>query len=99
MPIKPENKTNMPMLDPVERRRLFHEVNRGYDAPRARFEASRCLECQEPACETGCPVLVPIRKMARLIAEGRFEDSLRAVKAVNSPPAAVHHHDLFACQP
>ena len=87
MPIKPEDKTHMPMLDPVERRRLFHEVNRGYDAPRARFEALRCLECQEPACETGCPVLVPIRKMARLIAEGQFEDALRAVKEVNSLPA------------
>jgi glutamate synthase (NADPH/NADH) small chain len=87
MPIKPANKTQMPMLDPLERRRLFHEVNRGYDAPRARFEASRCLECQEPACEAGCPVLVPIRKMARLIAEGSFEDALRAVKEVNSLPA------------
>ncbi len=51
MPIKPENKTQMPMLDPLERRRLFHEVNRGYDAPRARFEGMRCLECQEPAYE------------------------------------------------
>jgi glutamate synthase (NADPH/NADH) small chain len=87
MPIKPEHKTHMPMLDPVERRRLFHEVNRGYDAPRARFEALRCLECQEPACEKGCPVLVPIRKMARLVAEGHFEDALRIVKEVNSLPA------------
>ena len=69
MPIKPNDKTQMPMLDPVERRRLFHEVNRGYDAPRAKFEGLRCLECQEPACEKGCPVLVPIRKMARLCSE------------------------------
>jgi len=87
MPIKPSRKTPMPMLDPVERRRLFQEVNQGYDAPRARFEATRCLECQSPACEQGCPVLVPIRKMSRLIAEGQFEDALRAVKEVNSLPA------------
>jgi glutamate synthase (NADPH/NADH) small chain len=87
MPIKPDHKTHMPMLDPVERRQLFHEVNRGYDPPRARFEALRCLECQEPSCEMGCPVLVPIKKMARLIAEGQFEDALRSVKAVNSLPA------------
>jgi glutamate synthase (NADPH/NADH) small chain len=87
MPIKPADKTQMPMLDPVERRRLFNEVNQGYDAPRARFEGQRCLECQEPACETGCPVLVPIRKMARLCSEGRWEDALRAVKQVNSLPA------------
>jgi glutamate synthase (NADPH/NADH) small chain len=87
MSIKPAHKTQMPMLDPVERRRLFHEVNRGYDAPRARFEALRCLECQAPECEKGCPVLVPIRKMTRLTAEGQFEDALRCLKEVNSLPA------------
>jgi glutamate synthase (NADPH/NADH) small chain len=87
MSIKPARKTHMPMLDPVERRRLFHEVNRGYDAPRARFEALRCLECQAPECEKGCPVLVPIRKMTRLTAEGQFEDALRCLKEVNSLPA------------
>ena len=79
MPIKPDHKTHMPMLDAVERRRLFHEVNQGYDAPRARFEALRCLECEEAECERGCPVLVPIQKMARLIADGQFEEALRAV--------------------
>jgi glutamate synthase (NADPH/NADH) small chain len=77
----------MPMLDPVERRAVFHEVNQGYDAPRAIFEAGRCLECQQPDCELGCPVNVPIQKMAHLIQEGQFEDALRAVKAVNSLPA------------
>jgi glutamate synthase (NADPH/NADH) small chain len=87
MPIKPECKTHMPMLDPVERRRVFHEVNQGYDAPRAMFEALRCLECAEPECEKGCPVMVPIQKMARLTAGGQFEQALRAVKEVNSLPA------------
>jgi glutamate synthase (NADPH/NADH) small chain len=74
------------MLDPVERRALFQEVNQGYDRPRAMFEAMRCLECQEPDCEKGCPVNVPIRKMARLIGEGQFEAALRIVKEVNSLP-------------
>ena len=35
MPIKPGTKTPMPMLDPVERSRVFREVNQGYDEPRA----------------------------------------------------------------
>jgi len=87
MPIKPDRKTQMPMLDPVERRQVFHEVNQGYDAPRAMFEAQRCMKCDEPDCEKGCPVLVPVQKMARLIAEGDFESALRAVKEVNSLPA------------
>jgi glutamate synthase (NADPH/NADH) small chain len=87
MPIKLGTKTQMPMLDPVERCRVFREVNQGYDDARARFEAERCLECEEPDCEKGCPVLVPIQKMAGLVAEGRFEEALRAVKAVNALPA------------
>lgn len=87
MSIKARSKTEMPMLDPVERRAVFHEVNQGYDAPRAIFEAGRCLECQQPDCELGCPVNVPIQKMAHLIQEGQFEAALRAVKAVNSLPA------------
>jgi glutamate synthase (NADPH/NADH) small chain len=77
----------MPMLDPLERRAVFHEVNQGYDAARAMFEASRCLECQEPDCERGCPVMVPIQKMSHLVADGKFEEALRIVKAVNSLPA------------
>jgi glutamate synthase (NADPH/NADH) small chain len=87
MPIKPDHKTPMPMLDAVERCRLFHEVNEGYNAPKAMFEATRCLECEEPDCEKGCPVMVPIQKMTKLIREGRFEEAVRAVKEVNSLPA------------
>jgi glutamate synthase (NADPH/NADH) small chain len=87
MPIKPQSKTPMPMLDPLERRRAFREVNEGYDAPRAVFEAHRCLQCEEPDCERGCPVRVPIQKMTKLISDGRFEEALRAVKEVNSLPA------------
>ena len=87
MSIQSKDKTPMPMLDPVERRRLFHEVNRGYDAARAMAEAERCLECHEATCERGCPVQVPIMGMVRLIADGRFETALRVVKRVNSLPA------------
>ncbi|MFH1726082.1 MAG: NADPH-dependent glutamate synthase [Elusimicrobiota bacterium] len=87
MPIKIENKTHMPMLDALERRSVFREVNQGYDAPRAMFEALRCLECEDADCERGCPVLVPIQKMAGHIAEGKFEEGLRILKAVNSLPA------------
>ncbi len=87
MPIQAPRKTHMPMLDPVERRSVFDEVNQGYDAPRARFEALRCLQCKVPSCQLGCPVKVPIKKMMALIAEGEFEQALRAVKRNNSLPA------------
>ncbi len=87
MPIKLERKTPMPMLDAIERRRVFSEVNRGYDEARAVFEAGRCMECDEPDCEKGCPVKVPIQEMMKLVVEEDFEGALRIVKKVNSLPA------------
>jgi hypothetical protein len=45
MPIKPSRKTPMPMLDPVERRRLFQEVNQGYGTP-APGSRARLPQCQ-----------------------------------------------------
>jgi glutamate synthase (NADPH) small chain len=80
-------KTPMPVLDPIERRRVFSEVNQGYDVARARFEAHRCLQCKVPACQLGCPVKVPIKKMMALVADGQFEEASRAVKKNNSLPA------------
>ena len=77
----------MPVLDPVERRRVFSEVNQGYDEARARFEAHRCLQCKVPNCQLGCPVKVPIKKMMGLVQEGKYAEAIRAVKKNNSLPA------------
>ena len=76
MSITAQSKTKMPELDAQERARVFSEVNRGYDDDRAKFEALRCLQCQEPECERGCPVMVPIQEMASLIGEGKIEEAL-----------------------
>ncbi|MBI4249814.1 MAG: FAD-dependent oxidoreductase, partial [Elusimicrobia bacterium] len=87
MPVKPDHKTHMPALEPGPRSKAFEEVNLGYDLDRAMFEAQRCLQCQVPNCEQGCPVKVPIREFIHLIAVGKFEEAVRAMKRANSLPA------------
>ena len=38
---------------PEARRRNFEEVSQGYDEAMAREEATRCIDCKNPACMTG----------------------------------------------
>ncbi len=77
----------MPEQDPAERIHNFDEVPFGYSPEQAVEEASRCLSCKKPACESGCPVEVRIRDMIGLIRERRFADAYFLVKETNSLPA------------
>ncbi len=87
MPIVYPHKTEMPCRDPEERRRDWDEVAEGYTVERAVAEARRCLNCQDPVCELGCPVNVPIRDFIRHIAIGDFEGAARAIRQRNLLPA------------
>ena len=62
-----------------ERRRGWIEVAEGYTDERALAEARRCLNCQDPVCEQGCPVNVPIRDFVRRVAVGDFEGAARTI--------------------
>ena len=77
MPIVYPHKTPMPCRDPEERRRSWDEVAEGYTVERAIAEARRCLNCQDPVCEQGCPVNVPIRDFVRSVAVGDFQGGRR----------------------
>ncbi len=87
MPIVYPHKTEMPVRDPEERRRSWDEVAEGYTVERAIAEARRCLNCQEPLCELGCPVNVPIREFVRCIAIGDFDGAAAAIRRRNLLPA------------
>lgn len=87
MPIVYPKKTEMPSADPVERRSNWNEVPLGYTLERAVVEAHRCLECQDPVCEQGCPVNVPIREFIRHVAHGDLEGAARAIRTRNLLPA------------
>ena len=87
MPIVYPHKTPMPCLDPQERRRTWDEVAEGYTVERAIAEARRCLNCQDPVCEQGCPVNVPIRDFVRRVALGDFEGAAAAIRRRTLLPA------------
>ena len=80
-------KTAMPTLDPVERRRLWDEVAVGYTVERALAEARRCIQCQDPVCEVGCPVGVPIRDFVRRVQLGDFAGAAEVIRTRNVLPA------------
>ncbi|HSP09270.1 MAG TPA: NADPH-dependent glutamate synthase [Candidatus Dormibacteraeota bacterium] len=77
----------MPCRDPEERRHNWNEVAEGYTVERALAEARRCLNCQDPVCEQGCPVSVPIRDFVRRVALGDFEGAARTIRRRNLLPA------------
>lgn len=87
MPIVYPHKTAMPCRDPAERRRSWDEVATGYTVERAIAEARRCLSCQDPVCEQGCPVNVPIRDFVRRVALGDFHGAAETIRRRNLLPA------------
>jgi len=76
----------MPHADAQERAKTFFEVNYGYDFRRAVEEADRCLQCQDPTCQSGCPVNVPIREVIHLVSQRHFDDALALIKRYSSLP-------------
>lgn len=87
MPIVYPQKTGMPCRDPELRRTDFDEVAEGYTVERAIAEAHRCLSCQEPVCELGCPVNVPIRDFVRRVAVDDFAGAADTIRRRNLLPA------------
>ena len=87
MPLKRAHKTPMPERDAELRSHDFVEVNEGYNMARARFEAERCLRCQDPVCVDGCPVKIPIPEFVHKIAAGDMAGAAKILRAANPLPA------------
>lgn len=56
----------------VERVADFLEIHGPYDETTAREQASRCVQCPEPLCVSGCPLSNRIPEWLALTAEGQF---------------------------
>jgi glutamate synthase (NADPH/NADH) small chain len=80
-------KTPMPQQDSIERAKNFEEVTLGYSEEQAIEEATRCLNCKNPICRSGCPVNVPIPGFIKKVAEGDFEGAYDVLTAANLLPA------------
>ena len=80
-------KTPISEQDPKVRARNFKEVCEGYTAEEAMNEASRCLNCKNKPCMTGCPVQVKIPEFIALVAEGKFLEAAAKIKETSALPA------------
>ena len=87
MPNMSQTKVPMPEQDPQVRARNFQEVTLGYTQEMAVEEATRCLNCKNKPCVSGCPVGVRIPEFIHQIAEGNFEAACEIIHTTNSLPA------------
>jgi glutamate synthase (NADPH/NADH) small chain len=62
----------LPKRSAAERVADFLEIYGLYEEATAREQASRCIQCPNPSCVSGCPLCNPIPQWMLLTAEGRF---------------------------
>lgn len=91
--MKPKERTAIPRvkmneLDPEYRSHTrLEEVNQGLTAEQARTEASRCLDCANSTCMTGCPVGINIPSFIKNIERGEFLEAAKVLKETSALPA------------
>ncbi len=87
MPNMSPTKVPMPEQEPDIRNKNFLEVAKGYTAEMAMEEASRCLNCKNKPCVSGCPVNVRIPEFIERVAKGEFEEAYDIITTTNGLPA------------
>jgi glutamate synthase (NADPH/NADH) small chain len=74
----------LPKRSASERAADFLEIYGLYDETTAREQASRCIQCPNPTCVTGCPLCNPIPQWMLLTAEGRFLEAAAVLGSVTN---------------
>lgn len=82
-----KTKVPMPEQDPNVRNKNFDEVSLGYSLEMAKEEASRCIQCKNKPCVSGCPVGVKIPDFIKLILEDDLDKSYEKISETNNLPA------------
>ena len=80
-------KVPMPEQAPDIRNKNFLEVAEGYTEEMAKEEATRCLNCKNKPCVSGCPVNVRIPEFIAKVAAGEFEEAYKIITSTNGLPA------------
>lgn len=80
-------RVKMPELDSAYRVTCNDEVNQGLSAEQAIAEATRCLDCPDPQCVTGCPVGINIPGFIKNIERGEFIEAAAVLKETSALPA------------
>lgn len=87
MPNMRNTKNEMPSQAPDVRNKNFDEVALGYTEEMALDEATRCLNCKNSPCVTGCPVNINIPAFIKKTAEGDYEGAYGVIAESSSLPA------------
>ncbi len=73
--------------DPKVRATNFEEVCLGYNQEEAMAEATRCLKCKKPQCQTGCPVNIDIPSFIREVEAGNNAEAYKVISMYSALPA------------
>ena len=68
------------------RREDFDEIYSEFAAAKAEEQASRCIQCGVPYCQSHCPLHNNIPDWLRLTATGRLEEAYQTSQATNTFP-------------
>jgi glutamate synthase (NADPH/NADH) small chain len=74
----------LPKRSARERAADFLEIYGLYDEAAAQEQASRCIQCPNPSCVSGCPLCNPIPQWMQLTAEGRFLEAAAVLGSVTN---------------
>jgi glutamate synthase (NADPH/NADH) small chain len=81
------DRQKMPEQAADARNANFAEVNLGFPEQLALLEAQRCIQCKEPKCIQGCPVMVNIPRFLQFIVDGDLASAARSLFGDNALPA------------
>lgn len=76
----------LPKRPVSERVADFFEIHGLFSEAEVREQASRCIQCPNPSCVTGCPLCNPIPKWMQLTAEGRFLEASGVLGSLGNMP-------------
>ncbi len=74
-------------FDAQKRIDSFDEVVLGYAEEEALKEASRCLQCKNPACIAGCPVGIDIKKFIYEVTKKDYSNAYFTIREKNNFPS------------
>ncbi|MDE6802713.1 MAG: NADPH-dependent glutamate synthase [Muribaculaceae bacterium] len=80
-------RVKMPELPADYRVTCNEEVNQGLSDEMAVLEATRCMDCVNPQCTTGCPVSINIPGFIKNIERGDFGQAALVLKETSALPA------------
>lgn len=73
------NRVEMRLLDIDKRKTTFEEVALGYNKKEMLDEASRCLNCKNKPCVSGCPVNIDIPKFIDFLKKDNVDEAYNVI--------------------